>query len=70
MDILTSHVDCSSPLFKENEGFHLGLKDELRSRLEHVKKGGGEKSIERHRKRKSYYPERGLRRFSMKVRLF
>ena len=56
MDILTSHVDCSSPLFKENEGFHLGLKDELRSRLEHVKKGGGEKSIERHRKRKKLLP--------------
>ncbi|MEE2744321.1 MAG: carboxyl transferase domain-containing protein, partial [Bdellovibrionota bacterium] len=56
MDILISHVDCSSPLFKENEGFHLGLKDELRSRLEHVKKGGGEKSIERHRKRKKLLP--------------
>ncbi len=56
MDILTSHVDCSSPLFKENQDFHLGLKDELRSRLEHVKKGGGDKSIERHRKRKKLLP--------------
>ena len=56
MDILTSHVDCSSPLFKDNQEFHLGLKDELRSRLEHVKKGGGDKSIERHRKRKKLLP--------------
>ena len=55
MDILTSHVDCSSPLFKENEEFHLGLKDELRSRLDHIKKGGGDKSIERHRKRKKLF---------------
>ncbi len=62
MDILTSHVDCSSPLFKENEGFHLGLRDELRSKLEDVKKGGGEKSIERHRKRKKLLPRERIER--------
>jgi 3-methylcrotonyl-CoA carboxylase beta subunit len=51
MDILDSHVDQNSPEFKKNEAYHNGLRDELRARLETVKKGGGEKSVERHHKR-------------------
>ena len=44
------------PFLKKNETFHLGLKEELRGRLDHVKKGGGDKSIERHRKRNKLLP--------------
>ncbi|TDJ04982.1 MAG: methylcrotonoyl-CoA carboxylase [Deltaproteobacteria bacterium] len=51
MDILDSHVDQNSPEFKQNEAYHKGLCEELRSKLETVKKGGGEKSVDRHRKR-------------------
>ncbi|MEE2744107.1 MAG: carboxyl transferase domain-containing protein [Bdellovibrionota bacterium] len=62
MDILHSHVDCSSPIFKENEAFHLSLKEDLLGKLEHVKQGGGEKSVERHRKRKKLLPRERIER--------
>ncbi|RLA61843.1 MAG: methylcrotonoyl-CoA carboxylase [Epsilonproteobacteria bacterium] len=51
MDVLDSHVDQKSPEFKKNETYHKGLLEGLKSRLETVKKGGGEKSVERHRSR-------------------
>ena len=62
MDILQSHVDQSSQAFKENKSFHLALKQELLEKLDHVKMGGGEKSVERHKKRNKLLPRERIER--------
>lgn len=56
MDALNSQIDKSSSAFKENKNFHQSLRDELLEKLETVKKGGGEKSVERHRSRGKSLP--------------
>lgn len=56
MDILNTQIDSGSKNFKENEKFHLKLRDELRSKISEVKKAGGENSVERHRKRNKLLP--------------
>ena len=49
MDILETHVDPNSPLFKGNKDRMTGLVSELRERTALVKQGGGAKYVERHR---------------------
>jgi acetyl-CoA carboxylase carboxyltransferase component len=49
MDILETHVDPNSPLFKGNKDRMSGLVSELRERTALVKQGGGAKYMERHR---------------------
>jgi acetyl-CoA carboxylase carboxyltransferase component len=49
MDILETHVDPNSPLFKGNNDRMTGLVSELRERTALVKQGGGAKYVERHR---------------------
>jgi len=49
MDILETHVDPNSPLFKGNKDRMTGLVSELGERTALVKQGGGAKYVERHR---------------------
>jgi 3-methylcrotonyl-CoA carboxylase beta subunit/propionyl-CoA carboxylase len=49
MDILESHIDPSSDLFRSNRDRITALVTELRERTALVKQGGGEKYLERHR---------------------
>jgi 3-methylcrotonyl-CoA carboxylase beta subunit/propionyl-CoA carboxylase len=49
MDILESHIDPSSDLFRSNRDRITALVAELRERTALVKQGGGEKYLERHR---------------------
>lgn len=56
MDILDSAINTSSDTFKSNAAYHKKLLAELRERLAQVKKGGGEKSVERHMSRGKLIP--------------
>jgi acetyl-CoA carboxylase carboxyltransferase component len=49
MDILDTHVDANSALFKENKDRMTRLVSELGERTALVKQGGGAKYVERHR---------------------
>lgn len=51
MEILKTSVDISSSSFEENKKFHLELKNELLAKLENVKKGGGDKYVDKHKSR-------------------
>jgi 3-methylcrotonyl-CoA carboxylase beta subunit len=51
MDVIESSIDNSSTEFKENRSFHLSLQETLRARVSEVKAGGGERAVEKHRKR-------------------
>lgn len=51
MDVLKSVIDSSSVEFAENKKFHLDLLKELKERFAQLKKGGGEESVAKHRKR-------------------
>jgi 3-methylcrotonyl-CoA carboxylase beta subunit len=51
MEILKSSIDSSSVNYKENETYHHGLREELRSKIQKVKTYGGEKYVEKHRSR-------------------
>ena len=65
MDKLHSSIDRQSAAFKENEAYNLGLRQELMERLEQVKKGGGDKYVDRHHKRGKLLPRSELKGFSM-----
>ena len=62
MDTLTSKVDVNSTAFKENKEFHYALRTELYDRLDHVKKGGGDKAVDRHHKREKLLPRERIER--------
>jgi 3-methylcrotonyl-CoA carboxylase beta subunit/propionyl-CoA carboxylase len=49
VDVLETHVDISSDLFRSNSKRMAGLVAELRERIASVKAGGGPRYIERHR---------------------
>src|SRR5215204_4062512 len=49
MDVLDSHIDPSSPLFKANAERMTALMAELRDRITQARQGGGPKYLERHR---------------------
>jgi acetyl-CoA carboxylase carboxyltransferase component len=49
MDIIETHIDAASELFRENRDRITALVAELRERLALVKEGGGAKYVERHR---------------------
>jgi len=52
MDVLHSKIDSNSDEFQLNYSYNLSLKEELQGFVDQVKKAGGEKSVERHKKRK------------------
>jgi acetyl-CoA carboxylase carboxyltransferase component len=49
--VLDSFVDVKSAEFREYQKFNRRLAAELRERLEQVKSGGGQRAVERHKKR-------------------
>lgn len=51
MDVLNSNIDIASNDFKNNQKFHLSLREDLQARLERVKAGGGESAVAKHRSR-------------------
>merc|ERR1719424_2313141 len=54
--ILDGSVNTASDDFKQNQAAMDGLVEELRSRIEVIKQGGGEKSCERHLARDKLLP--------------
>ena len=51
MATLESRVDRNSPEYQENRAYFTGLVEELRQRIEQVRRGGGERAIAKHRAR-------------------
>ena len=49
MDILETHIDPASEVFKANHARMTALVAELRERLQLARQGGGEKYVLRHR---------------------
>lgn len=62
MSILKSRLDPKSPEFQQNAEHHQKLAGELRTRLERVKLGGGERSVERHHKRGKFLARERIER--------
>lgn len=56
MDQLTSQVNTQSTHFLENKKYHLELKNFLQEKINHIKLGGDEGSVARHRKRSKLLP--------------
>jgi acetyl-CoA carboxylase carboxyltransferase component len=52
MAVLESRIDRNAPEYQENRAYFAGLVEELRLRTEHVRQGGGERAIAKHRARK------------------
>lgn len=51
METLRSTISSSDAEFKKNQEHHHALRDELRAKITKVKEAGGEKNIDKHRKR-------------------
>ena len=60
MDGLPSYIDKNSQEFKENYRYHDTLRDELNTLVSRIKKGGGEKSVARHKKRGKKLPRQRI----------
>lgn len=54
MAILSTRVNTSSEEYLNNKKYHQGLFHELAEKFENVKKGGGDKNVDRHRSRGKY----------------
>lgn len=52
MQPLSTHVDVHSQDFKNNVEFNKAIVNDLRARLENVRKGGGDDAVKKHRARK------------------
>ncbi|PIK15933.1 carboxyl transferase domain-containing protein [Halobacteriovorax sp. JY17] len=62
MDVLNSQIDTNSADFKENQEFHLKLRNEFLEHIDQVKKGGGEKYVTRHHERGKLLPRERIDR--------
>jgi 3-methylcrotonyl-CoA carboxylase beta subunit len=62
MDVLSTQIDKKSEGFKANSEFHRGLLAGLRENLKKAHAGGGEASVERHRKRNKLPPRERIDR--------
>lgn len=60
MEVLSSSIDKKSDQYQSNLNFNRELADDLKARIEQVKKGGGEKSVERHLKREKFLPRQRI----------
>ncbi len=56
MDQFTSKVDVHSEEFKKNRSFNLNLRDDLLTKIEIIKKAGGEEYTARHHSRGKFLP--------------
>jgi 3-methylcrotonyl-CoA carboxylase beta subunit len=59
---IVSQIQVGSAEYKENEIFNKYLAEELKTRVEKVKLGGGEKYVEKHRSRKKFLPRERIER--------
>jgi len=62
MSVLKSHLKAQSPEFQANRKHHLGLAEELRGRLESVRRGGSKQAVELHRSRGKLLPRQRIER--------
>lgn len=60
MDALESSIDTNSSEFKENKEFHKKLKEELFTKLNLIKEGGGEVAVSRHLERNKFLPRQRI----------
>ena len=56
MQPLASHIDVNSEDFKKNAEFNRSLAQELKSKIEKVRLGGGEDSAKKHKSRNKFLP--------------
>jgi 3-methylcrotonyl-CoA carboxylase beta subunit len=56
MQPLASHIDVNSEVFKKNTEFNRSLAQELKTKIEKVRLGGGEDSVKKHRSRNKFLP--------------
>jgi 3-methylcrotonyl-CoA carboxylase beta subunit len=54
MDILKTEINRNSPQFFENKEHNISLRNDFISKVEHVRCGGGDKSVDKHRKRDKF----------------
>lgn len=54
MEVIGSQLDNSSDEFQMNSAYHLGLREEFLTKLERVALGGGDKAVEKHKKRNKF----------------
>ncbi|NCN95358.1 MAG: methylcrotonoyl-CoA carboxylase [Bdellovibrionales bacterium] len=62
MDVLSTRIDRNSQDYKLNREFHFNLRNEMLTKLAHVKKAGGEKNVERHRSRNKFLARERIER--------
>lgn len=55
-NVLDGHVDAHSSQFRESTEYMAGLTEELQAMLDRVRRGGGERAVERHRSRGKLLP--------------
>lgn len=55
-NVLDGHVDTHSAQFRESTEYMAGLTEELHAMLDRVRRGGGERAVERHRSRGKLLP--------------
>ncbi len=60
MEILVSHIDNQNDEFKFNHQHNLSILNDFQNLWEKIKKGGGEKSCERHLKRNKFLPRKRI----------
>lgn len=56
MDQLITHIDNSSEQFHKNREFNYQLRNELKTKLDEAKQGGGESAVAKHHKRGKLLP--------------
>lgn len=56
MQVLASHIDSNSQDFQVNAEFNRGLANELKSKMEKVRAGGGDDAVKKHKARKKFLP--------------
>ncbi|PIP93295.1 MAG: methylcrotonoyl-CoA carboxylase [Bdellovibrio sp. CG12_big_fil_rev_8_21_14_0_65_39_13] len=62
MDVLSTRIDRNSQDYKLNREFHFNLRNEMLTKLAHVKKAGGEKNVDRHRSRNKFLARERIER--------
>lgn len=62
MDVLSTRIDRNSQDYKLNREFHFNLRNEMLTKLAHVKKAGGDKNVDRHRSRNKFLARERIER--------
>ena len=62
MSLLRSHLQTQGSEFQSNRRYHLGLAEELKQRLERVRRGGSAQAVDLHRSRGKLLPRERIER--------